>query len=160
MVDLAVAAHLGFKPFGDGVHAFRAHAVQAARHLVGALAELAAGVEISEHELERRNLVHGVHVDGNPASVVLDRARAVEVDAHRDVRGKTGQGLVDGVVNDLEDAVVKTALHGVADVHVGAFADTLEAFELLNFGGVVCSGTSLDFAQYFRVFLVRHAGGN
>ena len=160
VVDLAVAAHLGLEPFGDGVHAFRADAVQAARHLVGALAELAAGVKIGEHEFERRNLVHRVHVDGNAAPVVLDRARAVEVDAHRDVRGKAGQGLVDGVVDDLEDAVVKTALHRVADVHVGAFADTLEALELLDFGGVVFGGASLDFTQVFRVFLVGHAGGN
>ena len=33
-----------------------------------------------------------------------------------------------------------------------------EAFELLNFGGVVGGGTSLDFTKDFRVFLVRHAG--
>ena len=82
------------------------------------------------------------------------------MNAHCDLRGKARESLIDGVVNDLEDAVVKPALHRVADVHVRAFANTLEAFELLNFGGVVGGGTSLDSAEVFRVFLVGHAGEN
>jgi hypothetical protein len=54
--------------------------------------------------------------------------------------------------------VVKPAFHRVADVHVRAFADALEAFEFLDLGRIVCGGTSLDSAQVFRVFLVGHAG--
>ncbi len=47
VVDLAVAADLGLEPFRDGVHALRADAVQAAGDLVGAFAELAAGMRDS-----------------------------------------------------------------------------------------------------------------
>ena len=82
------------------------------------------------------------------------------MDGHQDLRGKAGQRLIDGVVDDLEDAMVKTPLHRVADVHVRAFADALEPFELLDFRGVVVGGASFDSVQVFRVFLIGHAGGN
>jgi hypothetical protein len=40
-----------------------------------------------------------------------------------------GQMLVDGIVEDLGDAVVKSALIGSSDVHSGLLAHRLEAFE-------------------------------
>ena len=49
----------------------------------------------------------------------------------------TGHGLVDGVVDDFVDEVVEAALVGAADVHAGATADGLEAFEDLDIGGGV-----------------------
>jgi hypothetical protein len=40
-----------------------------------------------------------------------------------------GQRLVDGVVDDLVDEVVKPSRPGGADVHAGAFANRFEALE-------------------------------
>ena len=74
VVDLAVPAHLRLEPFGDGVDAFRADPMQAAGHLVGALAELARRVKIGQDQLERRDLVDRMQVDRDAAPVVLDRA--------------------------------------------------------------------------------------
>ena len=48
-----------------------------------------------------------------------------------------GQSFVDGVVDHLVDEMVKAAGAGGADVHAGAFADRLEAFEDLDILGVV-----------------------
>jgi len=58
-------------------------------------------------------------VDGYPAPVVLDGARAVQVDRDPDHGGESGERLVDRVVHDLENAVVQAPLVRVADVHVG-----------------------------------------
>jgi len=65
--------------------------MQAARNLVSPLAELAAGVEVGQHQLERGNLVHRMQIDRDAAAVVLDRARAVEVNADRDLGGKAAR---------------------------------------------------------------------
>ena len=40
-----------------------------------------------------------------------------------------GEVFVDGVVQDLRDAVVERALVGAADIHAGLFPDGLEALE-------------------------------
>ena len=48
-----------------------------------------------------------------------------------------GEVLVDRVVQDLENAVVEAAFVGVADIHPGALADGLEAFEFVDLGGTV-----------------------
>ena len=55
------------------------------------------------------------------------------------VRAVAGLGLVDRVVDELEDHVVETRqVVGVADVHAGTLANSLQALEDLDvFGGVV-----------------------
>ena len=53
-VDLAVARDLGDEPLGERVHDRDADAVQAARDLVAVAAELPAGVQLGQDDLERR----------------------------------------------------------------------------------------------------------
>ena len=53
-VDLAVAAHLGDEPLGERVDDRDADAVQAAGDLVAVAAELAAGVQLRQHDRQRR----------------------------------------------------------------------------------------------------------
>jgi hypothetical protein len=132
LVDLPPAPHLGLEPLRHRVHALGADAVQAPGDLVRPLPELAARVQVGEHELEGRYLVHGMRVHRDAAAVVLDRARPVEVDGDLYDRGEPGQGLVDGVVDHLKYAVVEAALIGVANVHVRALAHPLQALEFLD----------------------------
>jgi hypothetical protein len=53
----------------------------------------------------------------------------------------TRQRFVDGVVDDLGNQMMKSALGGVADIHAGAFADRLETFENPDRLGAVTVGT-------------------
>jgi len=46
------------------------------------------------------------------------------MDGDFDFRAVACEGFVDRVVHDLENAVVKAALIGVPDIHVGSLADT------------------------------------
>ena len=56
----------------EGVDDRGADAVQATGHLVPAAAELAAGVQLGEDELDGADALGGVHVGGDAAAVVLD----------------------------------------------------------------------------------------
>ncbi len=72
LVDLAVPAHFGDEPFRDGVDALGADTVQTAGDLVGALAELTAGVKIGKYQFQCRDVVLRVDIDRNASAVVLD----------------------------------------------------------------------------------------
>ena len=62
------------------------------------------------------------------ASVVRDRDRFVGVNRHRDQTAESCQGLVDRVVDDLENHVVQTgAIIGVTNVHSRTFPNGLKA---------------------------------
>ena len=83
--DVAVAADLGVEPLRQRVDDRHADAVQAAGDLVAAaLAELAAGVQHGQHDLERRLalLLHGR--DRDAGAVVDDGDRVVRMDRHLD----------------------------------------------------------------------------
>ena len=139
-VDLAVLVDRHLAPLGQRVHHRGAHAVQAARDLVGVLVELAAGVELGHDHLEGAHLLGGVDVHGDAAAVVLDGDDVASLDADGDVGAEARQRLVDGVVHDLEDEVVQAVGAGRADVHARPLADVLETLENLDAVGVVGVG--------------------
>jgi hypothetical protein len=70
-----------------------------------------------------------VDVDRDAAAVVADGDGAVDVDGDLDAVAMAGEVFVDGVVEDLGDAVVEGPFVGAADIHAGLFADGLEALE-------------------------------
>ena len=132
-VDLAVAAvDLGDQQRRKRVDARDADAVQTSRDLVAALVELTAGVEHRQHHFERRFALLLVVVGRNASAVVLDGDRVVLVDRHVDVGAVACQRLVDRVVHDLVNQVVKTLFADVADVHGRTLAHRFEALEDLD----------------------------
>ncbi len=141
-VDLAVAPDGEAQPLRQRIHARDAHAVQATRHLVAVLVELAAGVKLRHRDLGRAapGVVPVVPLDarGDAAAVVDHRNRVVGVDRDDDLVAVAGERFVDRVVDDLEHHVVQAgAVGGVADVHPRALANRLEALEDLDRGRVV-----------------------
>jgi hypothetical protein len=122
-------AHLDVEPAGQRVDDRRADAVQTAGHLVAAAAELAAGMQLGEHELDRADALGRVDVGGDAAPVVAHPHAAVGLQRDVDGVGIPGQGLVDRVVDDLPDEVVQAALAGGPDVHAGPLADGLQPLE-------------------------------
>jgi hypothetical protein len=74
------------------------------------------------------------------------------MDGDIDLRAIAGEVFVDGVVENFEDAVVEAAFVCGPDIHAWALADAGEAFEFVDFGGVVF------FAFGCGIFFVGHAG--
>ena len=161
----AVAPHLDVELLRERVDDRDADAVQPAGHLVAAaVAELAAGVEHRQHDLDRRLVLLLHRGDGDAAAVVDDRDRVVRVDRHVDAVAVARERLVDRVVHDLVDEVVQPAHTGRADVHAGALAHGFETLEdgdvlgvvararLAGLIGIVCQGV-------LRVTHTRRPGG-
>ena len=124
------AADLDVQLLAQRVDDRHADAVQAAGHLVAAaVAELAAGVQDRQHDLDGGLLLLLHHLDGDAAALVAHRDRVVGVDRHLDGVVVARQRLVDRVVDHLVDEVVQAALAGRADVHARSLANSLQAFE-------------------------------
>src|SRR5690606_24446766 len=143
LVLFAVAPDRQAQPFGQGVDAGHAHAVQAAGDLVGVLVELAAGVQFGHDDFRRAAVLLVVFMDGggDAAAIVRDRNAVVGMDRDDDVVAIACQGFVDGVVHDLEDHVVQArAVGSVADVHAGPLAYGFQALEHLDRIGAVAGG--------------------
>ncbi len=132
VMDLAVTIDLDLEPLGERVHDGDADAVEAAGDLVGAAAELGAGVQHGHGDFHARLLHLGVNVDRDAHPVVGDGEGAVLVEDAVDLGAATGEGLVDRVIHDLDEEVMEAAGGGAADVHGRALAHRLQALEDLN----------------------------
>ena len=91
----AVAPHLHTELGRQRVDARNAHAVEAARHLVGVFVELAAGVQHGHHHFESRAAFLLVHVYRDTSAVVGDGYGVIFVDRYLDVVAISGKRLVD-----------------------------------------------------------------
>jgi hypothetical protein len=130
---LAVAPDAQVEPVGKRVDHRDADAVQAAGDLVGILVELPARVQLGHDDLGRRDALLLVDAHGDAAPVVGDRDAVIGVKRDRDGVRVARQRLVDAVVDDLVDHVVQArAVIGVADIHAGPLAYSLQALENLD----------------------------
>ena len=137
VMHFSVAADFRLEEFRKRVHALRADAVEPAGNLIRAFLEFPARVKIRQHELQRRNFFLRVNRNGNAAAVVLDGDGAVPVNRDFDFAAEARERLVDGIVDDFVNAVVKPRFVRVADVHARAFPHGLQPFQALDVGRVV-----------------------
>jgi len=126
-VDGSVPADLRLEPLGERVHHGDADTVEAPGDLVRLPVELSAGVQDGQHDLGGGFplFLHDVH--GNSAAVVVHADGVVRMDGDGDGVAKPGHRLVDGVVHDLVDKVVKAMDVRAPDVHRRALPDCLQA---------------------------------
>ena len=110
--------------------------METAGDLVGVLVELAARVQLGHDHFEGADLLRRVDIHGDPAAVVLHRHRVPLGKEHGDGGARADKGLVDRVVDDLEDKLVQSVQACRADVHARPLADVLQTFENLY---IVCA---------------------
>ncbi len=112
--------------------------MQSAGDLVAAaLAELPAGVQHGQYDFDRGPALLLHDRDRDPPAVVDDGDRVVGMDRDRDRVAVARQRLVDGVVYDLVDEVVKASQAGRADVHARPSANRLKALQDGDVLGVI-----------------------
>ena len=132
-VLFAVAPDGQLQPRGERVHHGDAHAVQAARNLVGILVEFAARMQLGHDDLGGGNAFLLVNLSRDAAAIVLDGYGAIGVECHGNNVRPAGKRLVDGVVHHLVDHVVEArAVIRIADIHARPFADGVEALQDLD----------------------------
>jgi hypothetical protein len=78
-----------------------------------------------------------VLVNGNSATIINDTDATIGTHEDLDVVAVTGKGLVNRVVDDFRNKMVKTTGTGGTDVHSGALANRFEAFKNLNIARAV-----------------------
>src|ERR1700723_791772 len=103
--------------------------MQTAGYLVGGVIEFTAGMQHGHDDLGGGASFLGVDIDGDTPAVVEHGDGLVGVDGDDNPVAMAGQRLIDGVIHNLENHVMKpTAVIGVPDVHAGPLTDGARTF--------------------------------
>src|SRR5262249_53317546 len=114
--------------------------------------ELTSGMKLGQNDFCRRLALFGHDFGRNTPSVIDDRDRVVDVDNNVHFCAKASQSLINGIVDNLIDEVMKPINAGRSDVHCWPLPDrfqTLQNFDV--FGAVIrlCSrGLALTIAPW------------
>ena len=128
VIFLAVAPDTQVEVRAERIDDGGADAVQAARHLVGILVELTAGMQLGHDDLGCRHAFLGVDIHRDAATVVAHGDGLIGMDDDLDTVAMTRQGLVDRVVDDLENHMVQArAVIGITDIHARALPHCIKA---------------------------------
>src|ERR1700761_1422662 len=101
--------------------------MQTTGDLVGTVIELTAGVQDGHDDLGRGATFLGVNIHRYSTAVVGHGDGLVGVNGHDDAIAMTGQRLVNCVIHNLKNHVVKAAaIVRIADVHAGTFPDGVQ----------------------------------
>ena len=99
-----------------------------------------------------------MNVRRDAAAIVGDRDRTIRIEGYGYDISMTGQGFIDGVVDDFVDHVMQArAVIRVADIHARTLAHGIEALENLDavcaiFGIAAVIGYIGHFIEVFPVF--------
>ena len=107
--------------------------MQTAADLVAAAAEFATGVQNGHHDFEgRETRALVMFFYGDAAPIIFDGDGAVGVDGDAYRIGIARHDLVDTVIDDLIDELVKATMIGCTDVHARAHTHRFQPFKNLN----------------------------
>ena len=151
-IGLAFAVNFCREVVGKCIDAAYAHTVQTAGNLIAALAELTAGVQHCEHDLQCGTLLLLVQAHGDTAAVICYPYRIAFQDGHLDVCAEARQSLVDGVVHHLIYQMMKSSCRDIADVHRRSLADRFQTLQDLDTVGRII----LRFLIFNSFFLCCH----
>jgi hypothetical protein len=117
--------------------------VQTARGAIGVAAELAAGMQRRQDDLESRFVREArMRIDRNPAAVVAHGYPIAGCQLDLDARSVAGHRFIHRVVEHLCGEMMQAALVGAADIHAGPAANRFQPFENLDILGRVAVGRS------------------
>ena len=71
-------------------------------------------------------------IDRNSTTVVGNGNRPIVIDDNIQFIAVAFHGLINGVIHNLIDQVMKSALSCISNIHCWTFADGLQSFENLN----------------------------
>jgi hypothetical protein len=83
-------------------------------------------VKYCHHHFQCGALLLFVHIGGDTPAIVFYAYGIVAVDIDNNFIAIAGQGLIDGVVDNLPNQVVKTLDPNIPDIHGRALSDRLQ----------------------------------
>ena len=114
--------------------------MESSRHLIRVMVELASRVKLGKNDLKRALAFFRMDIDRDASAIVLDRADlAIRPILKEDLYGiaVSSHSLIDRVVNNLIDKMVKPVYSCGSYIHSRSQAHRLESLENRDAAGII-----------------------
>ena len=136
-IHLSILMDDNFKPLRQCIYYGCTYTMKSSGYLVSSASELTAGMKDRKYYLYRRKSRFVVDTHRNSSSIVHNKNRIVLFNADINLGTISGQSLIDRIVYDLIDKMMKSADRCTSNVHSGSFSYCFQSFQNLNLVGSI-----------------------
>ena len=119
--------------------------MQTARGSVRRVTEFRAGMQFGQHHFHTGKFGFRLDVNRDTAAVIGHFHGTVAVQRHNDMIADSRKSLIDGIIDDLPQAVHQTLAIGGADIHARALTHRVKTFK---HGKTTCAVIVLVFRHF------------
>ena len=138
-VYFTVLSDGNLKPAGKSIDNRCSNSMKTTGNLVSPAAEFAARVKNGIDHLHCSHAGFVIDSDRNSASIVRYRNTVPRIDENLNMRAVSGKGLINGIIYDLIDQMMKSSGGRGSNVHAGTLANCLKSLKNLNVIGRIGS---------------------
>ncbi len=146
-INIAVLVNFDFEPFGKRIDNRCANTMQTAGNFIPAAAKFATRMQNCKNDRNGRDSRLVVDANRNTAAVVRHADNIAGQNGNVDFVAISRKGLINRVVNDFVDKVVKAARTGRADIHARALTDSFQSFQNLYFTFIIVIFRLCNFTE-------------
>jgi len=136
-VHSPVSPDLHLKKLTQGVDNGYSDPMESAGNLVGLIVELPARMEFGHHHFNGWDSLFLVNIHRDSASVVVYCHGVIRVNTYVDPSAEARESLINTVIHDFEDEVMKSLGREVPDIHGRPLSDGSQPFQYRYSAGVV-----------------------
>ena len=132
VVDFTIPSDFQFHKFRKGINDGEADSVKSSGNLVGLIVKLTSGMEFGHHHFDRRSILFLMKIDRNAPSIITDGHAVVDMDDDLDLLAIPRQSLIDAVIDQFMNQVMKAFRPGISNIHGGPFPDSGKTIQDLD----------------------------
>lgn len=137
IITVLTVTDFNFQPFRQSIYNRSTNTVQTAGDLVSAAAEFTACMQNGKDNCYSRNAQLWLNANWNASSIILNTDNISRQKVDQNLGTVSCQNLIDRVVHDLIDQMMKTLWAGGTDIHTRTLAYCVQTFQNLNITCVV-----------------------
>ena len=137
IITVLTVTDFNFQPFRQSIYNRSTNTVQTAGDLVSAAAEFTACMQNGKDNCYSRNAQLWLNANWNASSIILNTDNISRQKVDQNLGTVSCKNLIDRVVHDLIDQMMKTLWAGGTDIHTRTLAYCVQTFQNLNITCVV-----------------------
>ena len=152
---MSVLMYVNLQPFTQCINNTGTDTMQTSGNLISTTAEFTTGMQYSKNRFHTGYSCLFNDSRRHSSTIILYTDDVIFFNRYFNIRSESGKSLIDRVINNFPDKVMKTSLTGRTDIHTRSFPYSFQSFQDLNIiSRIRMINLIFHFFDFFHLILI------